>query len=73
LILTSKYLHDVNHSNKNWAQYYSHAMAGNYFSSTDITKMEVQTLFLLGWDLTLPEEELYFKLEPLSAPIRQQF
>ncbi|KAM7211007.1 hypothetical protein V8F06_013614 [Rhypophila decipiens] len=71
LILTFKYLHDSNYSNKSWVQYCSYAMDGNYFSSTDITKMEIQTLCLLGWDLSLAEEELYFELEPLLAPIRQ--
>lgn len=73
LILTCKYLHDVNPTSKSWAQYCSYGMASYDFSATDIIKMEVQTLFLLDWDLSLIEEELYLELEPLLFPIRELF
>ena len=72
LILADKYLHDANPTSEEWAECCSDGAVGYGFNAREITRIEVQTLCHLGWDISLPEEELYVELGPLLSPIRQQ-
>ena len=72
LVLTYKYLHDVTLTNEQWAECCNGSPGDYGLSAREITRMEVWALRQLGWDLRLPEAELYAELDPLLSPIRQQ-
>jgi hypothetical protein len=74
LILTSKYLNDYSPSNIKWARYCRDS-AGNssfYLCPRDIMRLEAQTLRLLGYNLSISNEDLYLVLEPFLRPIREE-
>lgn len=71
LILAAKNLNDSSPKNKHWARYTAvKGYEGFGFSLVEVNLMEKQLLGLLGWDLTVREEDLYRTLEPFLAPIR---
>jgi hypothetical protein len=74
LILTAKYLNDYSPSNIEWAQYCRDSASGSsfYLCPRDITRLETQTLRLLGYNLSITAEDLYLVLEPFLRPVRQE-
>lgn len=71
LILAAKNLNDSSPKNKHWARYTAVTGFENFsFSLTEVNLMERQLLGLLGWDLRVTENDLYYHLEPFLAPIR---
>ena len=71
LILAAKNLNDSSPKNKHWARYTAVKGYESFgFSLVEVNLMEKQLLGLLGWDLTVREEDLYSSLDPFLAPIR---
>jgi G1/S-specific cyclin PLC1 len=73
LILAAKYLNDSSPKNKHWAEY-SHVRGYEPFgfSRTEVNLMEKQLLFLLDWELSITEDDLYSHLHPFLYPIKEE-
>lgn len=71
LILAAKNLNDSSPKNKYWARYTTVPGFPDFgFTNTEVNLMEKQMLFLLDWDLSITNEDLYDHLDPFLAPIR---
>ena len=73
LILSAKYLNDSSPKNKHWANYsvISTETSSFGFSRTEVNLMEKQLLFLLDWNLSIAQDDLYREFDPFLAPIRR--
>lgn len=65
LILSAKYLNDSSPKNKHWRTY-----TMGLFKLEEVNLMEKQLLFLLDWDLSITEDDLYTSLADFLDPIR---
>ncbi|PGH19842.1 hypothetical protein AJ80_03759 [Polytolypa hystricis UAMH7299] len=73
LILAAKNLNDSSPKNKHWARY---TVVSNYadfgFSLMEVNLMERQLLYLLDWNTTVTEQDLFNHFEPFLKPIRER-
>ncbi|WVQ80180.1 hypothetical protein IAT38_002285 [Cryptococcus sp. DSM 104549] len=61
LIVSAKYLNDSSPKNKHWHKY------AQMFPVSEINLMEKQLLFLLGYDLSIGEQEILDNFEPFLS------
>ncbi|ODO11169.1 hypothetical protein I350_01772 [Cryptococcus amylolentus CBS 6273] len=61
LIVSAKYLNDSSPKNKHWCKY------AQMFPVSEINLMEKQLLFLLGYDLSIGEQEILDNFEPFLS------
>ncbi|GMM38256.1 Pcl1 protein [Saccharomycopsis crataegensis] len=67
LILSAKFHNDSSPKNKDWAHF-----TGGIFDIFEVNEMESQLLFLLDWDVSVSNPDLFAVLKDFLEPIKQE-
>lgn len=67
LILSAKFHNDASPKNMHWAKY-----TDGIFSTYEINQMERQLLYLLDWDISISNYDLYYVLHNFLVPIKTE-